>query len=135
MKQVLAALLAIAMAANGVVMLLAGRWWYFAVPGVVTTGPYNAHFVKDIGATYLVVGLGVGWFAARPRQGWPALVGAASFLVLHGLIHVTDAVQSPVCGQDLLRDLPGVFLPALIAAGLAALSIPRQGASHAESHA
>ena len=135
MKQVLAALLAIVMAANGVAMLLAGPWWYFAVPGVVTTGPYNAHFVKDIGATYLVVGLGVGWFAARPRQGWPALVGSASFLVLHGLIHVADAIQSPVCGQDLLRDLPGVFLPALIAAGLAALSIPRQGACHAESHA
>jgi hypothetical protein len=134
MKRVLAGLLAILMAANGLAMLAAARRWYFAVPGVVATGPFNPHFVKDIGATYLVVGLGLGWFAARPRQGWPALVCAAAFLLLHGLIHVADAVRSPVCGQDLLRDLPGVFLPALIAVGLAALSIPSQGAFHAEGH-
>jgi hypothetical protein len=91
-------------------MLIASRRWYLAAPGVTATGPFNLHFVRDIGAAYLVAALGAGWFAVRPRQGWPALVGAAGFLVLHGLIHVADAVQSPVWRQDLMRDLPGVFL-------------------------
>lgn len=135
MKRGLAALLGALMAANGLAMLVAGARWYAAVPGVVTTGPYNPHFVKDIGATYLVVALGLGWFAARPRQGWPALVAAASFLTLHGLIHVFDAIESPICGQNLLRDLPGVFAPALIAVALAALSIPKEGAFHAQDPA
>src|ERR1700760_670717 len=88
MKRMLAVLLGLVMAGNGVAMLAAGRWWYGAVPGVVTTGPYNAHFVKDIGATYLVVAGGLFWFAARPRQGWPALVAGAVFLTLHGFIHI-----------------------------------------------
>jgi len=132
MKRALAGLLGVLLAANGLAMLAAGRAWYHAVPGVTATGPYNPHFVKDIGMAYLVTALGLGWFAARPRQGWSALVCAAAFLTLHGLIHVADAVGSPVCGQDLLRDLPGVFLPAQIAAAIAALSIQTQGETHAE---
>jgi hypothetical protein len=136
MRRVLAGLLGVVMGGNGLAMLMAGAWWYGAVPGVPQTGPYNPHFVKDIGATYLVVALGLVWFAARPRQGWPALVAAAVFLVLHGFIHVADAIASPICGQDLLRDTPGVFLPAIIAAGLALFSLPKpEGAFHAESPA
>jgi hypothetical protein len=134
MKRALAGLLGILLAANGLAMLAAGKAWYYAVPGVTSTGPYNPHFVKDIGMAYLVTALGLGWFAARPRQGWSGLVCGAAFLSLHGLIHVADAIGGPVCGQDLLRDLPGVFLPALIAAGIAALSIQTQGESHAEGH-
>lgn len=130
-RRILAALLAAAMAANGLAMLLAPAWWYPRVPGVTATGPYNHHFIQDIGAAYLVTGLGLGWFAAAPRAGWAALASAAAFLSLHGLIHIADAVQSPVCGRDLMRDAPGVFLPALIALGLAVLSNPTKGASNA----
>jgi hypothetical protein len=133
MKQSVAAVLAIVLAANAAAELFASRWWYGAVPGVVQTGPYNGHFIKDIGAAYLVVALGLGWFAARPRQGWPALVAATAFLVAHGLIHIADAISSPVCGHDLIRDFPGVFMPGLIAAWLAGASTPTKGASDAES--
>jgi hypothetical protein len=131
MMRTLAGLLALVIGGNGAVMLVAGRWWYAAVPGVTTTGPYNAHFVKDIGAAYLVAGLGLAWFAARPRQGWPALVASAAFLGLHALIHLADAAQSRTGLADLLRDAPGVIAPALIAAAIAALSASTQGASHA----
>lgn len=135
MKRMLAALLGAVMAGNGAAMLVAGLWWYGAVPGVVTTGPFNPHFVKDIGAAYLVAGGGLFWFAARPRQGWPALVAAAAFLVLHGLIHIADAAVSASGAADLARDAPGVFAPALVAAAIAALSIPARGEPHAESPA
>ncbi len=134
MKRALAGLLALVMGGNGMAMLFAGLWWYGAVPGVPSTGPYNPHFVKDIGATYLVVTLGLVWFAALPRQGWPALVAAAVFLDLHGFIHVADAIASPICGQNLLRDLPGVFTPAIIATAIAVLSFPLKGESDVESH-
>src|ERR1700756_4921212 len=111
MKRLLAVLLAALLAANALAMLFASIWWYGVVPGVPTTGPFNPHFVRDIGAAYLTVTLGLGWFALKAGQGWPALVAAAAFLDLHALIHVHDAVLSPVCGHDLIRDFPGVFLP------------------------
>jgi hypothetical protein len=101
-------------------MLLAGPWWYGAVPGVIATGPYNAHFIKDIGAIYLVCAVALAAFAWRPAQAASALAAATGFLVLHAAIHVADALASPTCGADLVRDLPGVFLSALIAAGLLA---------------
>ena len=126
MKRIVAAVLGLLMAANALAMLFAGPWWYGAVPGVTATGPFNPHFVADIGMTYLVVAGGLGWFALRPAQGWAALVAAAAFLVLHGLVHIRDAASSPVCGHDLLRDLPGVFVPALIAAWIVLTKIPGQ---------
>ena len=124
MNRIIAAILGAALAANGVAMLVASQLWYFAVPGVTASGPYNPHFIHDIGMAYWVVAGGLGWFAWRPVQGWPALVSAAAFLVLHGLIHVHDAILSPICGHDLVRDLPGVFAPALIAAWIAITSKP-----------
>ena len=125
MPRIVAGLLGAFLAANAVAMLMASQHWYLAVPGVPATGPYNGHFIHDIGAVYLVIAASLGWFAWRPAQGWGALVAAATWLVLHGLIHVHDAILSPTCGHDLVRDLPGVFAPALIAAWIAAVSIPR----------
>ena len=124
MKRIVAGALGVFLGANGLVMLTLSMWWYASVPGVPATGPFNPHFVHDIGMAYLVVAGGLGWFAWRPVQGWPALVSGAAFLVLHGLIHVHDALLSPTCGHDMLRDLPGVFAPALIAAWIAVTSIP-----------
>jgi hypothetical protein len=124
MKRLIASVLGVVLAGNALWMLTAPLGWYAAVPGVVESGPFNLHFVRDIGMAYLVVAGGLGWFAWRPTQGWAALVSATAFLVLHGLVHVQAAVFSPICGHDLLRDLPGVFAPALVAAWIAAASRP-----------
>ena len=34
---------------NGLFMLLAPSTWYHFVPGVTHTGPFNQHFIRDIG--------------------------------------------------------------------------------------
>ena len=41
--------LGLVQALNGVLMLLAPEAWYHAVPTVPGTGPFNPHFVRDIG--------------------------------------------------------------------------------------
>jgi hypothetical protein len=128
---VLAGGLAVLLSGNGLAMLFAGRWWYGVVPGVPTTGPFNAHFVKDIGAAYLVAGGALAAFAWRPGPALPALAAAAAFLALHAAIHVADAIASPICGQALARDFPGVFLPALIAFGLMAERLQTKESAHA----
>ena len=119
MKRSLAGLLAVLLGANGVVMMFDGLSWYGVVPGVVTTGPYNPHFVKDIGAIYLVCAGALAWRAWKPEAGQGAIAAAAAFMVLHAGIHVADAA---VCGNAagaLIRDLPGIFIPALLVAWLA----------------
>jgi hypothetical protein len=118
MKRVVAAILALVLGVNGLVMLFAGRWWYGAVPGVTQTGPYNPHFVMDIGAAYLVVAGALAWRATRPAAGQCAVI-AAAFLALHGLIHLAHAVLFGAFGAEFVRDLPGVYLPALLTAWIA----------------
>src|SRR5215472_15469104 len=68
MKRAIALLVAVLAGGNGLAMLAAGPWWYGAVPGVTETGPFNPHFVKDIGAAYLTAGLGLAWLAVRPTE-------------------------------------------------------------------
>jgi hypothetical protein len=137
MTRILAWLQAALLSANGLAMLFAGAWWYGVVPGVTATGPYNPHFVRDIGAAYLVVGVSHAAFALRPRQAWPALAAAAGFLTLHAAIHVFDAVCGTRPLRDFARDLAGIYLPTLVALGLVftqARPNPKE-MRHAQSHA
>jgi hypothetical protein len=114
MVRIVSALLALMMGGNGLAMLFAGLWWYGVVPGVTATGPFNPHFVRDIGAEYLVVGASLAVSAWRPRAAWPAVYAAAGFLTLHAAIHVFDAVCGTRPLAAVARDFAGVYLPALI---------------------
>lgn len=125
--RIVAAVMAAAFVANGAVMLAAPLGWYDAVPGVPATGPFNAHFVRDIGAVYLMGAASLAWFAWRPRQGWPALAATALWLVLHALVHIYDAACGSSFAADLRRDLVGVYLFAAIPLALVVLRRP-QGA-------
>lgn len=114
----LATLLGLGLAANGLYMLVDPGSWYFAVPGVTTTGPFNQHFLRDIGLIFLLAGLAFVAGAARPPMR-VALWGAAAFwLTGHALFHVWE-VAVGICGASaLVRDFPAVTLPALLAIAL-----------------
>src|SRR3954454_19841860 len=115
MTRILAWLQAALLSGNGLAMLFAGLWWYGVVPGVTATGPYNPHFVRDIGAAYLVVGASLAAYAWRPRDAWPAVCAAAGFLTLHAGVHVFDAACGTRPLADVTRDFGGIYVPALIA--------------------
>ena len=123
--QWLAGLTGLLLAGNGLAMLFASVAWYDTVPGVPLTGPFNGHFVKDIGATYLACGLGLAWFAWRPVQGWAAMAVAAVWLTLHALVHVYDATCGTSPLADLQRDFVGVYLFAAIPLALTLLRKPK----------
>jgi hypothetical protein len=118
MRVVVAAILGISLAANGLIMLMVPAEWYAAVPGVTESGPLNAHFVRDIGTAYLVCGGAFGWFALRPAARPAALAGAA-FLSLHAIVHLWDAAAGREHAHQLVIDLPMIFLPALLAVWIA----------------
>ena len=115
-QRLLAAVVGLAMAANGIAMLLAGPAWYAAVPGVTETGPFNPHFVKDIGAAYLTAGAGLAAFAWRASAlGRGAAAAGVLFLGLHGLIHLGEAAGDPDGAMHLARAFAGVLLPPILA--------------------
>lgn len=101
--------------ANGVWMLLAPAHWYAHLPAAVPdTGPFNAHFVRDIGAAFTTIGVAFCVAAQRPAYRRAALAGATGFFVLHAVVHVTDMLSGRLHHDHWLIDFPGVFLPAII---------------------
>ncbi|HAC57918.1 MAG TPA: hypothetical protein DCF73_06135 [Rhodobiaceae bacterium] len=118
LKRVVLALFALVWLINAIWMLADPADWYASIDGVSNTGPYNPHFVRDIGVAYLMLALLSG---AAIR--WPvhatALLGAVTlYLGLHALLHVWDIAAARLPIEHVLVDLPGVFLPPFISAAL-----------------
>ena len=117
MRRMLAVILGIGLGLNALWMLAVPAAWYAAVPGVTQTGPFNPHFVRDIGAAYLVAAAALIWFAASPKAQSAVQAGAA-FLTLHALVHLWDAVAGREHAHQLI-DLATVFLPSVLAIWIA----------------
>ena len=102
--------------ANGLFMLVSPEDWYAAVPGVTTTGPFNQHFIRDIGLIFLFVA--AAFLIGAIRSGQRAILwgGATLWLASHALFHFWE-VAAGICSPDVLvRDFPAVTLPALLGA-------------------
>lgn len=113
-----AIVLGLAAEANGAFMLASPENWYFAVPGVTTTGPFNQHFLRDIGLIFLFVGTALLCGAAMPRYRLVLWAASTLWLCGHALFHVWE-VAVGICGTSALaRDFPAVTLPALLTAVL-----------------
>jgi hypothetical protein len=124
MRRTIAGVFALLTILNGTLMLFDGATWYASVPGVVETGPYNPHFVQDIGAAFAVAGLALAARAWRPIY-WPAAVAGAGFLAAHALIHLVMITA----GHDhhAALDLAIIVLPSALALYSA---FPNQGERH-----
>lgn len=104
---------------NGLFLLAAPAVWYVSVPGVTTTGPFNQHFLRDIGLIFLLVGGGFLWGAAKPALRAPFWGAGAVWLSGHALFHGWE-VAVGICGPSALaRDFPLVTLPAILTTLLA----------------
>ena len=108
----------VAALANGLFMLAAPGPWYFAVPGVTDTGPFNQHFIRDIGLIFLFIGPAFLVGAGLPRYRVVLWAVATLWLSGHALFHFWE-VAVGICGPSVLvRDFPAVTLPAIIGAVL-----------------
>ncbi|MBW8725587.1 MAG: hypothetical protein JF625_10580 [Inquilinus limosus] len=109
-----AVLMGVLAEANGAFMLVSPEGWYFAVPGVTTTGPFNQHFIRDIGLIFLFVGTSYLFGAAQPRHRVIFWAAPTLWLGGHALFHYWE-VAVGICGPSvLIRDFPAVTLPAAI---------------------
>ena len=127
LAQLLLLVAAVTTIANGVFMLIRPLDWYVFIPTVVTTGPPNAHFIRDIGLAYLGSGLILLYATANPVVRWRAAVVGGLWLALHGALHIYE-VAAGICGPATFwADAPGVIgQPALVIAALAILRIRKR---------
>ncbi|MBR0872860.1 hypothetical protein JQ633_21035 [Bradyrhizobium tropiciagri] len=112
MKRTIAGILAVFNFTNGLVMLTAGPRWWTLVPGAADTGPFNPHFVQDVGIAFMAAGLGLAARAWRAAY-WPAAAIGAAFLAGHGLLHLAMIVAGH--HRHAASDLMAVILPAALA--------------------
>jgi hypothetical protein len=99
--------------ANGFWMLAAPAGWYVGLPAAVPDfGPLNEHFVRDIGAAFVMMGGGLVWAAAVPSVRLPVVALTAVFHVLHALAHVYDTLAGRVGPEHWFIDLFPIYVPA-----------------------
>jgi hypothetical protein len=111
-------LFGVALGANGIFMLVAPENWYFAVPGVTSTGPFNQHFLRDIGLIFLLLGGAFLVGAARPQVRILLWAAPTIWLFGHALFHFWE-VAVGICSPSVIaRDFPAVTLPAIIGVAL-----------------
>jgi hypothetical protein len=90
--------------------------FYEIGPGVADTGPYNMHFLRDVGFAFTVSALGLGYGLHRRLK--PLVVFGTAWLTLHGLFHLTLWLIHP-SATGTVNDLALVVLPAALTTYLA----------------
>ncbi|MFK7913247.1 MAG: hypothetical protein AB8B93_04990 [Pseudomonadales bacterium] len=114
----IAVLLGLGALGNGVYMMIAPESWYWLVPGVPDRGPFNQHFVRDIGFTYALIGGAFIYGATYARNRLLLWSMPTAWLLSHAVFHVWEVVAG-ICGPaSLVEDFGGVTLPALLGLGL-----------------
>ena len=113
-----AVLMEIAALANGLFMLVSPAGWYLAVPGVTTTGPFNQHFVRDIGLVFIFVGASFLIGAVRPRYRFVLWAAPTVWLCGHALFHLWEVAAGISGHSAIARDFAAVTFPAIVGIAL-----------------
>ncbi|MFC3150839.1 hypothetical protein ACFOEK_07355 [Litoribrevibacter euphylliae] len=128
----IASLLGLAAFTNGLFMLIAPEQWYWLVPGVPERGPFNQHFLRDIGMIYMLIGSALFYGAlynSALYKNFRLLLWLMpiSWLVFHAIFHAWEVVVGISGPEALLVDFAGVTLPAIVGIGLLYASYKLQG--------
>lgn len=113
-KSVTALALGALLAANGAIMLGWPAEWYARVPGVMERGPFNSHFIRDIGMVFVIAGAAAAWTVRRPAA-WPAAMAGAAFLCAHAAFHVIEVAGGHVGHGIAMAELPPILIMAALA--------------------
>ncbi|MGE3773727.1 MAG: hypothetical protein AB7I32_12435 [Gammaproteobacteria bacterium] len=113
------------LASNGLFMLIAPLTWYEQVPGVIGTGFFNQHFIRDIGLIQMFMGIAFIVGLVKPQRRIDLWAAATLWLSGHALFHFWE-VAVGICSLSAIpRDFPAVTLPALIGIALTLWAIRR----------
>jgi len=104
---------------TGLYISIAPMVFYENGPGVADTGPYNMHFLRDVGFAFTISAIGLAYGLYQKLK--PLVVFGSAWLVVHGIFHFTLwLIHGNKTSQAAIIDLLIVVLPAAILAYLAA---------------
>lgn len=109
-----AMLLGLLLLINGLVMVLVPETWYWSVPGVPHRGPFNQHFVRDIGFIYSLMGAAFLYGAIRPERQRTLWLIPTAWLTIHAIFHIWEVLVGICPPTALVQDFAGVTIPALV---------------------
>jgi len=111
----------------GIWMLFFPLSWYTDFPAAIPhTGPFNPHFVRDLGIVFLTVACAFAWCARHLSRSRPIHLGLTVFFTGHALLHLFEILTGRMPESHWLIDAPGVFLPALLMIILAIPSVRKR---------
>lgn len=61
--------------------------FYLNAPGAQETGPYNMHFLRDVGFAFITSSVAIGYGVYANAK--PVMVFGSLWLLIHGLFHLT----------------------------------------------
>ncbi|WP_035871098.1 hypothetical protein [Cucumibacter marinus] len=98
---------------NGAFMLVAPELWYNMAPGASHTGPFNGHFLKDIGLAFLAASFALGYSAL-----WTVTTGviltSLVFTGGHAALHFVEMIEHGAGIDVWLRDTLLILIPGLL---------------------
>ncbi|MEP3226907.1 MAG: hypothetical protein ABJO01_13105 [Parasphingorhabdus sp.] len=114
MAQIVVGIVGIFALIFGLFMIISPLEWYTAIPTVITTGPPNKHFIRDIGIAYVSCGIILLYASANIHMRWMAALAGGLWLSLHGILHIYE-VSVGVCSPAVfVADAPGVLGPPVL---------------------
>ena len=116
---------------GGFVMVINAFWmaasahhWFVTIPAdLVATGAPNNHFIHDVAAAYLTLGIGLIWCASNLDKCRPVYLGITFFMVVHAISHILEMLFGQLPHSHWWIDFPLVFLPGILLAVLALPSV------------
>lgn len=130
--ELLLVVLGIVGVANGVWMLFEPFGWYRDLPAAVPEyGPFNQHFVRDIGCAFIAFGAASIWAGYRPALRFALVALTTVFYGAHALVHVHNTLAGLVGRGHVLVDLPSVYAPAALLGALTYVFYKRERAAAA----
>ncbi len=107
--------LGLSMIGNALWMLAGPMHWYTELPAAVPdTGPFNPHFVRDIGCAFLTAGFALVWSARTIEFRYPLAATAWVFLGAHSTLHIYDTLVGHLPSSHWSLDFAGVYLPTIV---------------------
>jgi len=93
--------------------------FYQNAPGAAATGPYNMHFIRDVGFAFLTSSVAIAYGVYAGIK--PVMVFGALWLLLHGLFHISLWILHGMqLDSAAVIDMVLVSLPALAVFALCA---------------
>ncbi len=100
-------------------ILIDPEGWFEVFPGVAETGPFNVHFVRDVGCANLMIAAVLGWAALVRTHRAVLIMVTAIWFGLHALLHVFDTMRGHLHTDHMIPDFAAIYAPAILTLGVA----------------